>query len=186
MPPRPSRQERRLAAREAAKELLAPEKDSPQSARDVLQAQAPEILRNLPARGQQILGELQVVTQTTITRSGPLPPAEELLAYENVVQGSGERILMMAEKQAAHRMEMERLVITRQQDQSARGQHYGLIIGLSGIIGGCVIAYLGHDWVGGTLIGTTVTGLVSTFVMGKYQQNKDLAEKKQAQKQLRQ
>lgn len=142
-----SRQERRLAAREAAKDSLNPENDL-------------------------------VATQTTITRSGPLPPAEELLEYENVIPGGAERLLKMAENQSAHRLEMEKLIITSQQRQSARGQTYGLTIGLAGILTGAVLSYLGHDWVGGTIAGTTVTGLVSVFVIGKAQQNKSLSEKK--------
>ena len=179
MPPRPNRQEKRLAAREAAKELLTTEKDSPQSVRDVLEVQAPELLRRMPRREQEILGSLQVVTaQTTITRSGPLPPAEELLEYDNVVPGRAERLLKMAENQSAHRIEMERLVITSQQDQSARGQTYGLIIGLAGILVGGILSYFGHEAVGGVVAGSTVTGLVSVFVIGKTQQNKNLAEKK--------
>ncbi len=68
---------------------------------------------------------------------------------------------------------MEKLVIASQQQQSARGQTYGLIIGLAGILTGAILSFLGHDVVGGT----TVTGLVSVFVIGKSQQNKNLAEK---------
>ncbi len=73
---------------------------------------------------------------------------------------------------------MERLIITSQQKQSARGQTYGLTIGLTGMLAGAVVAYLGHDWVGGIVAGTTLTGLVSVFVIGKAQQNNSLSEKK--------
>ncbi len=87
-------------------------------------------------------------------------------------------MLRMAENQTAHRIEMEKLIITSQQQQSARGQTYGLAIGLTGMLTGAVLAYLGHDWVGGVIAGTTVTGLVSVFVIGKAQQSKSLSEKK--------
>ena len=119
-----------------------------------------------------------MATQTTITRTGPLPPAEELLDYDNVVPGSAERLLKMVENQSAHRIAMEQLVIASQQKQSARGQLFGFIIGLAGIAGGMALSFYGHDAVGGVIAGTTVTGLVSVFVIGKNQQRNSLAEKK--------
>ncbi len=119
-----------------------------------------------------------MATQTTITaRSGPLPPAEELLEYERIAPGCAERLLKMVENQSAHRIQIESLVIASQQKQSIRGQMCGLVIGLVGILAGATLAYLGHDWVGGIIAGTTVTGLVSVFVIGKQQQNANLSEK---------
>lgn len=83
----------------------------------------------------------------------------------------------MVENQSAHRIQIESLVIASQQKQSARGQTYGLVIGLSGILAGAALAYLGHDWVGTIIAGSTLTGLVSVFVIGKNQQNANLAQK---------
>jgi uncharacterized membrane protein len=120
-----------------------------------------------------------MAAQTTITaRSGPLPPAEELLKYEQIAPGCTERLLKMVENQSAHRIQIESLVIASQQKQSARGQIFGLVIGLTGILAGATLAYLGHDWVGGIIAGSTVTGLVSVFVIGKNQQNANLARKR--------
>jgi uncharacterized membrane protein len=39
--------------------------------------------------------------------SGPLPPPEDLAKYNMIVPDAAERILRMAEKQQAHRMELE-------------------------------------------------------------------------------
>ena len=41
-------------------------------------------------------------------RSGPLPPIEDLAAYEEHFPGFGERILVLAEKRVLHDMEMEK------------------------------------------------------------------------------
>jgi Predicted membrane protein (DUF2335) len=43
--------------------------------------------------------------------SGPLPPAEQIRAYEDVLPGSADRILRMAEHQQEHRMELERVTV---------------------------------------------------------------------------
>jgi uncharacterized membrane protein len=149
-----------MAARQAAKDLMVPEAASPSSS---------------------ALGHLQVSTQTTtITHSGPLPPAEELMEYERVIPGGAERLLVMAENQSAHRIAIEKQVIAEQQRQSALGQRYGFILGLVGLSLGALISCLGHDWVGVTIAGATLTSLVSVFVLGKAQQMKSLAEKNPA------
>ncbi len=124
------------------------------------------------ARGYEV-----VATQTTITRSAPLPSAEELFEYESVIPGGAERILKMAENQSSHRIELEKLIVVNQQKQSWRGQNYGFIIGLTGILMGAALSCLGHEMVGALLAGTTVTGLVSLFVIGQHRQSKDLADK---------
>jgi uncharacterized membrane protein len=38
---------------------------------------------------------------------GPIPPSEELANYDRIVSGAAERIIRMAEDQAAHRRELE-------------------------------------------------------------------------------
>jgi len=39
--------------------------------------------------------------------AGPIPSADELAKYENILPGSANRILEMAEKQSRHRQNME-------------------------------------------------------------------------------
>jgi uncharacterized membrane protein len=43
---------------------------------------------------------------------GPLPRPEDFAAYERVLAGAGDRILKMAENQAAHRQGMERRALS--------------------------------------------------------------------------
>jgi uncharacterized membrane protein len=51
----------------------------------------------------------QKLTRTSVQAfSGPLPPPSVLKGYEEVVRGSAERILVMAEKQQDHRTEQNR------------------------------------------------------------------------------
>lgn len=43
--------------------------------------------------------------------SGPLPPPDMLLKYNDIVPDGAERIIVMAEKQQNHRIYLEKLVV---------------------------------------------------------------------------
>ncbi len=45
------------------------------------------------------------------TFKGPIPPPAVLEAYESLVPGAAQRILKMAENQASHRQEIEKIVV---------------------------------------------------------------------------
>ncbi len=102
------------------------------------------------------------------------------MQYNEAVPNGADRIMVMAEKQSAHRIEIESLVIRSQQEQSGRGQIFGLVIGLFGILAGAAVACLGHDSVGGVIAGTTVVSLVSAFIAGKQRQGRNLSQKREA------
>lgn len=111
--------------------------------------------------------------QTKITKhSGPLPSPEDLGKYAKVIPEGADRIMCMAELQQKHRMELEKKAIKEQFLQSKLGQIFGLLIGLSAIIGGVVCIMNNHEWSGAFLGGSGLTGLVSVFVIGRAKQNK--------------
>ena len=62
--------------------------------------------RPLPQTGDE--GRLSEVTLVQAS-AGPLPPPEVLRAYREAVPDAPERIMDMAEAQARHRMQMDRL-----------------------------------------------------------------------------
>lgn len=43
--------------------------------------------------------------------SGPLPPADQIRAYEEALPGSADRILAMAERQQEHRLALEKVTV---------------------------------------------------------------------------
>ncbi len=108
---------------------------------------------------------LSITTQTSF--SGPLPHPQILKGYENVLAGSADRILKMAEKQSQHRQDLEKEIIPAQVKQSKRGQEFGLGIGVLGLLLGFALSILGHTVEAGILFTTTIIGLVSVFVIGK-------------------
>lgn len=79
----------------------------------------------------------------------------------------------MAEEQMRHRQDLEKMVIESEISDSRRGLHYGLIIGLTAVIGGTACILLGHETGGAIIGGTGLTGLVGVFVYGSRQRRKE-------------
>lgn len=61
------------------------------------------------------------VTETHVSYSGPLPPANEFQKYDEVLNGAADRLLAMAENQARHRQDLEKAVIYGNQKKSFLG-----------------------------------------------------------------
>jgi len=112
--------------------------------------------------------------------SGPLPAPEDLKAYADCIQNGAERIMAMAERQAEHRTQLEKLVIHSQQRSGVRGQWMAFILSLVCLLLAAALAYLGHDNVAMVFGGGTVVSLASVFIIGKVLQNQDLRNKRAA------
>lgn len=112
-----------------------------------------------------------------MTFQGPLPPAVELQGYNQIVPGAAERIIALAEKQAAHRMELEKHAVAEQLRQSARGQIFALIIGVAGITGAVVVGITGNAWVAGTIATASLGTLAVSFITGKRQEQHSRQQK---------
>ena len=115
----------------------------------------------------------QILSATAQAFSGPLPPPDILTKYNSVVPNAAERIITMAETQAAHRQRIESKVIESNIKNSRLGLHYGLIIGLTSVLGGALCILYGHE-IGGTILGGTgLSSLVGVFVYGSIQKKKE-------------
>ena len=138
-----------------------------------LEIEAPEILRQLPKEQRRKL--LSIVTTHSVTKhhQGPLPTPEDIALYNQHIPNGADRIMVMAEKQADCRREMERSIVTSQNSQSARGQLFGLLIGIFGIVAGAIVTLMGHDVVGGGIAGATVVSLVYAFITGQRAQRQE-------------
>lgn len=73
----------------------------------------------------------------------------------------------MAEDDAAHQRLMERSALETTERQMARGQHYGLAIGVTGLGSAVLIALFGHQWAASIIGGSTVVALVTAFIVGR-------------------
>ena len=122
--------------------------------------------------------QLQAVHTEMATYSGPIPPANQLSQYEQVLPGAADRIITMAEKQSQHRQEIEKVSIRTNARNSTLGVWFGFILGILTIAGGVFLAYNGRE-LSGSLIGSAgLIGLVSVFVYGTRSSRKERLEKK--------
>ena len=68
---------------------------------DLLRNESPELRTHI----------LSVVKRVETSYSGPLPKPDDFAKYEAVQQGAADRILAMAEKQQAHRISCEKMIV---------------------------------------------------------------------------
>ena len=59
---------------------------------------------------------------------GPVPKLEDLAKYDQVLPGSANRILTMAQQQAKHRQELEKVILYSGIKDSKRGQILGFVL----------------------------------------------------------
>ena len=118
----------------------------------------------------------QLIARRASAFSGPLPPPEILKEYNEVAPGLAERIVAMAEKEAAHRHTIDHKALdadiseqNKMFSEARLGQLCGLIIGLAAITAGAYTAISGAQWPGGIIGGGGVIGLVSVFIYGRKQ-----------------
>jgi uncharacterized membrane protein len=109
--------------------------------------------------------------------SGPLPHPEDLAKYEQVLPGSADRIISMAEHQAEHRRNLEKTVILSNVTLQQWGLACAFILAMTAISGGIWLSLRGMSGVGLTAIISALAALVGVFVYGKSEQKKELREK---------
>jgi len=116
----------------------------------------------------------QVIRQYK-AQSGPLPSPGTLAEYEKVMPGLANRIVELAEKEQAHRHEMQRSTVVGGISIATRGQRYGLVSVLAVLAVAGVLVALGHETAGAVLAGADLVSVAGVFVYGKHTE-KSIAE----------
>lgn len=144
---------------------------------DILPESVSKILDDLPeGKRNELKSALALSFKATYYR-GQLPHPDILERFDELIENGAERIFSKFENQSDHRREIESKVINAQIKESSRGQTYGLVIGLVFGVLAFIAAILDHDAFASVFGGTTIVGLVGTFVYGKKSQRKDLKDK---------
>jgi uncharacterized membrane protein len=105
---------------------------------------------------------------------GPIPPPSFLHDYDKISPGFADRIISMAEAEAAHQhnienksLEIESEMVRREFAERRIGQFCGLLIGLAALGAGTYSAVNGNP-ISGSILGTGgVIALVTAFIYGK-------------------
>lgn len=114
-----------------------------------------------------------------ISFSGPLPHPDMLAQYNNILPNAAERIMIMAENQANHRIseeqavtDMQRSIVASQIKYSGRGQFFAFVLAILFLLFSVFLIYTGSP-ISGTILGTTdLAALVGLFISGSYMKTK--------------
>jgi uncharacterized membrane protein len=94
------------------------------------------------------------------------PTPDQLKEYESIIPGLAKRLINQAEKQTAHRIEMESKLVSSGIRKSMLGLIFGFLIGSIGIGGGLYLTTIGFNVTGIVFSSATLVSLVSTFIYG--------------------
>ena len=112
-------------------------------------------------------GENQVVAQMmSIERSSILPPPDEMERYEKLSPGLTTTLINTYQKQAEHRMELEKTVISSCISNAKRGQIFAFTIAMTALLGGFALLFLDKNILGITSILGSLAALVGVFIYG--------------------
>lgn len=114
--------------------------------------------------------------------SGPLPPPEVLVKYNEAFSGCAERIVDAFQTQGRHRQHLETITIEGNVKSQARGQWMAYTIALIMFLGGFALIYLNKDILGTVFVGSEFVGVIGVFIYGKRDQRQQLREKAEAVK----
>lgn len=112
--------------------------------------------------------ELQgVMVHQQRVHSGPLPPAEDIVLYNQAIPNGGDRLMQMAEKSLdiADRAQIDEIVLRKEEQRiQKRGQYLAITVvalftGLS-----AYIAYLGNTTAAAALMGAGLVSIVGAFL----------------------
>ncbi len=137
-----------------------------------------------PMRKQLPPSEVEPPVQTQATRlqikaafSGPLPPPEIMKAYNDIIPDGAERILAMAESQASHRQELEKVVVKANSWHQVWGIVAAFAVTIIVIGAGTFLIYNDKGASGLTMVITNLVSLAGVFVYARQSQQRERHEK---------
>jgi uncharacterized membrane protein len=119
------------------------------------------------------------IESRTESWQGPVPHPAALEHYEKILPGMAERVLTMAEEEQEHRhlIEQETVKSLDTDQKSARKtEQTGLVLAFLTVLALCgsavLCAFIGHPSVALAFVGTTLLGIVRSFIRGRPDQKK--------------
>lgn len=105
--------------------------------KEVTKKLEPDVVENNPELNKEFREVIAEVVQSEF--SGPIPPPSIIKGYEEVLPGSADRIIKMAENQSSHRQAMESKMVKTEARDSLLGEIFAFILGMSCIIAAIII-----------------------------------------------
>jgi len=129
-----------------------------------------DVINTLPEDKQQIIKSNLQVTSISQHYQGPIPPPIMMQAFEQILPGSADRILSMAEKQQKHRISMESSDMTAKNILSIAGLIMGFVGLIAMIYAGYRLAIDGYPALASIILGSIIV-VTSIFVLRKIPKN---------------
>lgn len=138
--------------------------------------------RNKPIQQQKISEQknkesLLIAEHSERHFSGPLPPPEILVEYNEVVPNSASLIIEQFLEQGKHRRALENFVIRNDARRANWGLVAGFIVSMTSILGSFYIISLGFRIEGLAAVIISLASLVAAFFYGMYSRKKERQEK---------
>lgn len=132
---------------------------------ELINPQEPEVIEKEAAAVGKVV--VQAIKEEF---SGPIPPPDIIEKYERIIPGSADRIMTMAEKQAAHRQAMEKKMIESESRDGLLGIIFAFLLGIGCLIACVVVVCLvpknagaiSSACLGVTGIGSITTGFIQS------------------------
>ncbi|GAG14515.1 unnamed protein product [marine sediment metagenome] len=109
---------------------------------------------------------------------GPMPQPDDLEKYEKLYPGASRLLFTLLEKQADHRINLEKSVVASNIINEKIGQRFAFIICVTVIIGGIALSILDKSITGFGSILSALGTIVTIFIVGKRRIRKELDEKR--------
>ncbi|MCC2612643.1 DUF2335 domain-containing protein [Neorhizobium petrolearium] len=117
------------------------------------------------ARGQVVSTVMMMMSEQF---SGPIAHPRHLREYEEILPGSAERIIQMAERQQQHNIDMESRIVSAQVADQKRGMRYGMAALVVDIAAAAGVGMYGNNVLAGMILGVGVAGVVAAFIKGRH------------------
>ena len=111
------------------------------------------------------------ISATARVYRGPIPPADELIKYEQACRGAADRIIAMAESQSKHRQELETKVVGGNVQREKIGMWLAFILTVLLILIGTYLIIINKPVIGFIAIFAPCLFQASNYVYIKYKEN---------------
>ena len=122
--------------------------------------------------------KLRKVT-TTLQFSGPLPPPNVLIKYEEATSGAADRIISMAEKQAQHRQTLEEKVVNSNIHNERLGMYFAFILTVSIMLLGAYLLMNDKQVEGFIALFAPAIFQAGNYIYNKYEEHKHAEDDKE-------
>jgi uncharacterized membrane protein len=113
---------------------------------------------------------------------GPIPPPGILAGYNNVIPNGADRVIKMAEKEQAHRHNIETTIIGKESFEKRVGLVFAFILALSVLgVSSYLLIFTEKSGYGLTVFIIELGGLVWAFLGAKEKRQRDISEEESAE-----